>query len=183
MGRPHRVHLPPAAGNARALTAFALAVWLVAAAGTAAAQTCAPLRSTPISGPAAVIDGDSLIFTETVAGEVRLFGIDAPEMRDGAALPHALAARRRLASMIANAPVVCTPVDVDRYCRTVAVCRRADGEEDLALTLVRGGHAWLMRRYLYGRPRHVDTERYEAAEREAAENRRGVWALVPPSND
>jgi endonuclease YncB( thermonuclease family) len=121
-----------------------------------------------IAGRARVVDGDSL---EVAGRRIRLFGIDAPEVhqdcRDGHGIPYACGARSRaaLAQAIANADVSCTPVG-ESYDRDVALCT-ANGR-DLSEAMVRGGHALELRRHSQGR--------YAAAEREAREARRGLWA-------
>ena len=124
----------------------------------------------PVTGSARVIDGDSL----AVAGvRVRLFGIDAPEReqtcRDAAGRSYGCGreAARALEAVVAGRSVTCTPVEVDRYDRDVAVCTTDKGV-DLGDALVRAGHALDLARHSRGR--------YAAAEREAREARRGLWA-------
>jgi endonuclease YncB( thermonuclease family) len=123
----------------------------------------------PVTGRARVIDGDSL---EISGVSIRLFGIDAPERdqncldADSRAYSCGGAALRALAAAIAGRDVTCTPVEVDQYKRDVAVCT-ADGV-DLGETMVRGGYALDYVRYSRGR--------YAAAEHEAREARRGLWA-------
>jgi endonuclease YncB( thermonuclease family) len=123
----------------------------------------------PVSGRARVIDGDSL----DIGGErIRLFGIDAPEGRqdctDAAGRGYACGreAARALATQIGGRNVTCTPVDHDRYAREVAVCS-VDGR-DLGEAMVRNGHAIELPAHSRGR--------YAAAEREARERKRGLWA-------
>jgi endonuclease YncB( thermonuclease family) len=62
-----------------------------------------------VSGPALVIDGDGL---KIGAGEIRLFGIDAPEMRGGA---EGRRLRTALEKLVADKPVRCEVLDRDRY--------------------------------------------------------------------
>lgn len=150
-----------------------LTVWLVMIAALAILTHLmrAPPRTPgePVTGHARVIDGDSL---EVAGVSVRLFGIDAPERdqdcRDGAGKTYSCgrSAQRALAAAIAGRAVTCTPVDVDQYKRDVSVCT-ADNV-DLGEAMVRGGHALDYTRHSRGR--------YAAAEQEAREARRGLWA-------
>jgi endonuclease YncB( thermonuclease family) len=123
----------------------------------------------PVSGRARVIDGDSL---EIGGTRIRLHGIDAPERgqdcRDADGQPYRCgeAAARALAALVAGRTVTCTPAEVDRYARDIAVCT-ADGN-DLAEAMVRAGHALDFARHSRGR--------YAQAEREARAARRGLWA-------
>ncbi len=120
------------------------------------------------TGRARVVDGDSL---EVAGRRVRLFGIDAPEgpqdCRDtrGRRYPCGEDARRALIVAIGGRPVTCTPAGVS-YDRQVAVCT-ADGR-DLGESMIRQGHALELRTHSHGR--------YAAAEREARQARRGLWA-------
>jgi endonuclease YncB( thermonuclease family) len=123
----------------------------------------------PVTGYARIIDGDTV---EVAGVSIRLFGIDAPE-RDqdchdvhGTSYSCGRAATRALALAVADRTITCTPVDVDRYNRDVAVCMV--GDIDLGDVMVRGGHALDYVRHSRGR--------YAAAEREAREARRGLWA-------
>lgn len=110
---------------------------------------CAPLPAAAqsLSGPAHVIDGDTL----EMAGErIRLFGIDAPEsmqtcQRKGAPWACGTGAKLLLAGMIEGRSVDCLPRDRDSYGRTVATCRV--GERDLAGVLVREGMAVALRSF------------------------------------
>lgn len=97
-----------------------------------------------LSGPAAVIDGDTL----TVAGtRVRLWAIDAAERGEPG---HGLAADA-LARLIGQQNVTCWPIEIDRYGRTVATCTNAGGL-DLAEAMLAQGHAVLVRRFLAQHP-------------------------------
>jgi endonuclease YncB( thermonuclease family) len=156
-----------------------LLIWLVLIAVAAAIAQIfqdwrAPPREPPkaigaaITGRARVLDGDSLIVG---ASRIRLFGIDAPEgrqhCRDAQRRSYACgeAARRALIDTIAGREVSCTPVGAS-HDRSVAVCT-ADGR-DLSDAMVRGGHALELGQH--------SKSRYAAAEREARDARRGLWA-------
>jgi Micrococcal nuclease (thermonuclease) homologs len=129
-----------------------------------------------ISGPAVVVDGDTL----TVDGvHVRLWGIDAPEgtqacaRADGSAWRCGDDAREALRRLVDhNTPVVCAPVDQDKYGRTVARC--AASGLDLGAAMVRAGWALDYRHYSHGA--------YAGEEAEAKAAGRGVWSgsLTPP---
>ncbi|MGH6770325.1 MAG: thermonuclease family protein [Xanthobacteraceae bacterium] len=148
----------------------AILVWvLIAAALAAIAQIMRPQRQpgAPVSGHARVVDGDSL---EIAGQRIRIASIDAPERdqscrtADGKTYRCGEVAARALAEIIARRVVTCIPLTHDRYDREVAVCT-VDGR-DLAEALVRGGHAL----------GYARSNRYAAAEREAREARRGLWA-------
>lgn len=121
-----------------------------------------------ITGHARVVDGDSLIIG---ASRIRLFGIDAPEGRQdcrdaqGKNYRCGETAKRALAGLIGGRTVTCTPVGAS-HDRSVAVCT-VEGR-DLSEAMVRGGHAVELRQHSRGR--------YSAAEREARDARRGLWA-------
>jgi endonuclease YncB( thermonuclease family) len=127
-------------------------------------------RSLPaiVTGPATVIDGDSL----SIAGwQIRLQGIDAPEWEQtctdasGAAWPCGRSAARELGRLIKGAGLTCKPSDFDRYDRVLATCTLPDGT-DVNAWLVRQGWA-----VAFGRSRHI-----ALAEAEAKAGKRGLWA-------
>lgn len=116
-----------------------------------------------ITGHARIIDGDSLMVAGT---EVRLWGIDAPElfqrcMRDGREVQCGREAARALIAMVAGQQVTCNRRDMDRFGRTVATCRVE--AVDLAQAMVSAGHA-------------VSFGGYYAEEAQARAGRRGLWA-------
>jgi endonuclease YncB( thermonuclease family) len=102
-----------------------------------------------LSGQASIIDGDTL---EIHGTRIRLWGIDAPESnqlcRDDESLQYRCGAKaaNELDAFIARRPVDCSPVNMDRYGRTVAVCS-IDGV-DVAEWPVRNGLAldWPIKR-------------------------------------
>lgn len=135
--------------------------------GTAAAQS-------PVVGVASVIDGDTL---EIHDQRIRLHGIDAPESgqsceKDGKQYRCGQQAALALADKIGQALIRCEQRDIDRYKRTVAVCRL--GVEDLNGWMVRQGWAIAYRQYSRD---YVDDE--SAAQAAKA----GIWAgrFIEPS--
>lgn len=128
-----------------------------------------PALAQDITGPARVIDGDTL----DIAGQrIRLHGIDAPESRQTCARGErevrcgraATAALRRLFD---NEPVSCQERDVDRYRRIVAVCFNAEGQ-DVGAELVREGWALAYRQF------SLD---YVGEELEAEAAKAGLWSM------
>lgn len=126
---------------------------------------------TSVAGAARAIDGDSL----RVAGrEIRLAGLDAPELRqtcrrDGQAYACGEAARAELRRMIAGGAVACAVQGRDKYGRDLARCS-VQGE-DIGASLVRRGFA-----VAYGD--------YAEEEEQARRARLGLWAgtFDPPSD-
>ncbi len=128
-----------------------------------------PALAQDITGPARVIDGDTI----DIAGQrIRLHGIDTPESRQTCARGErevrcgraATAALRRL---IDNEPVSCQERDVDRYGRIVAVCLNTEGQ-DVGAELVREGWALAYRQF------SLD---YVGEELEAKATKAGLWSM------
>ena len=100
-----------------------------------------------VTGPARVIDGDTL---EIQGQRIRLHGIDAPESRqlcylDGKPWQCGKDAANALADKIARQPVTCEDLGRDRYERIIARCTVAG--EDIESWMVREGLALAYRRY------------------------------------
>jgi len=94
-----------------------------------------------MSGPAIVIDGDTLDMTGT---RIRLLGIDAPEAaqsctRGGAAWACGEEATSNLEAIIASQPVSCTAQGTDAYGRILATCKTRTF--DIGREMVRRGMA------------------------------------------
>ena len=121
-----------------------------------------------LAGRATVVDGDTIEVHRT---RIRLFGIDAPESAqlclgaDSKQYRCGAAAANKLDAFIEQRPIVCSPVDRDRYGRIVAVCSVAG--IDLGDWMVRGGLAIDYSRYSRGE--------YVAAQREEFA-KRGMWS-------
>lgn len=110
-----------------------------------------------------VIDGDSLRLS---GEEIRIYGIDAPEMRQfcqrgGLDYRCGVEARDAMVALTQGHSLECTVVEIDRYGRKVSRCL-ANGL-DLGLEMVRAGHA-----VAYGG--------YEAEEASARQAGLGIWA-------
>ena len=125
-----------------------------------------PASAQSVSGPASVIDGDSL----TVSGvEVRLYGVDAPEgkqtcERDGQAWPCGEAAAQQLRDLVAGKRVDCRGQGRDTFGRVLAVCSAGYGE--LNRTMVEQGWATAFRKY---------SDAYVASETRAKQAKLGIW--------
>lgn len=136
---------------------FPLILLLLSGASAAAA---------PISGAGHSIDGDSLKVGDT---EVRLYGIDAPELtqtcqREGRAWSCGTDAAYQLSRLVNGKQVSCSTMGVDTFGRTLARCKV--GEIDLNRTMVATGFALAYRRY---------STDYVSAEESAKLARRGIW--------
>ncbi len=134
-----------------------------------------PKTKTPatVTGLAAVKDGDSIV----VQGrEIRLHGIDAPELGQACRLAGrkwmaGLEATTWLGSRLAGRPVSCAHETYDRYKRSVATCHVAG--VNLNEAIVRAGWAMAYRRY---------SRLYVEAEVAAKAASVGIWrgACDPP---
>ena len=122
-----------------------------------------------------VTDGDSLRSGEI---RIRIFGIDAPEIRQncldagGRAWTCGVRAKQAMASLVAGHDKVrCEYKDTDRYKRLVMRCHA--GGTDLGLALVRAGLALAERRF---------SKDYIEAETRARHDGVGMWAgtFLPP---
>ena len=139
--------------------------WAVIATTAAAAPDAQPIGGKVV----AIIDGDTvdLLDGEKTTHRIRLHGIDAPEK--GA--PFSRKGRQALADLVLQKQVAATPVDRDRYGRTVA--RLQVDNRDVGLVLLDAGWVWHFTRY----DRSIE---YAAAERRARDARRGLWADPKP---
>jgi micrococcal nuclease len=149
--------------NARA----ALLIGLVLAA-TSAAEAAKP-HYTLNGKVVGISDGDTLTVLDDTKTQhkIRLAGIDAPEK--GQAFGNK--ARAALGDKVFQQSVRVDVIDVDRYHREVG--RIYFGERFINMEMVRDGFAW---RYVqYDKPGE-----FTAAENEAREHQRGLWAEPNP---
>lgn len=120
-----------------------------------------------LSGPAQVVDGDTLIVREQ---RIRLAGIDAPELAQRCGQRRQVACGKAAATwlkaLVENKRLSCVATDRDRYGRVVAVCRL--NGRDVGAALVEAGWATAYRKY------SLD---YISAESRARAARRGLWAV------
>lgn len=115
-----------------------------------------------------VSDGDSLRSGKL---KIRLFGIDAPEIKqqcsreDGTRWPCGLAAKEALSALATSTPQLeCRLHDVDRYGRVIMQCFA--GDIDIGAALVEQGLALAYRDY---------SKAYIPHEQTAAKQKRGIW--------
>jgi endonuclease YncB( thermonuclease family) len=126
------------------------------------------VRFSPREGNVVYMDGDTLKVDET---EVRLFGIDAPELHqmctkpDGKEWACGRAAQARLKALVARRVIDCEPRGKDRFRRTVSICSTS-GVPDLGGALVRDGFAIALPN---------SSGAYINAEDEARAAKRGIW--------
>jgi endonuclease YncB( thermonuclease family) len=126
-----------------------------------------------IAGTVNVIDADTWEVAQT---RIRLFGIDAPEVDQACTRPDGTLwacgewATGQVVARYQSQPVRCTPLDRDRYGRTVARC--TIGGQDVARQMVRDGWAFAYRRYAMD---------YDLDEKAAAVAGRGLHAAESQS--
>ena len=137
-----------------------------------------------VSGPACVTDGDTLVVngkrqrTRCDGGtRVRLFGIDAPELRQKCRHPSGInslcgrTAASFLLRHVSGRTVECKGNSVDRYGRLIATCF-IDGK-NLNSMIVSAGWALAYRDH---------SNKYVPQENVARKASKGIWAMqfVPP---
>jgi len=127
----------------------------------------------PPFGPGAkivVVDGDTIRAAD--GNDYRLFGIDAPELKqtcseaNGESWLCGRAAKTKLTKLMKGGNVTCEARATDRFGRIVAVCS-AEGVPDLGEAMVRDGYAVDL-----GGPAGNP---YRDAEDEARSAKRGIW--------
>jgi endonuclease YncB( thermonuclease family) len=161
---PSSRQLAQALGKLVALALVVVAVVLIE-------RYCVPKRK-PFGPDAKIvtIDGDTIRAGD--GAEYRIFGIDAPELRqpcteaNGKPWLCGRAAKAKLTTLIKGGNVNCEARATDRFGRIVAVCSAA-GVPDLGEAMVRDGYA-------------IDLggeagDPYHDAEAEAQAAKRGIW--------
>ena len=122
-----------------------------------------------------VSDGDSLRSGDL---RIRLFGIDAPELKQQCADQSGVlwgcgaAAQRQLNDLISiNRNLQCSLRDVDRYGRLIMQC--FSGSTDIGAAMVRSGHALAYRNF---------SDLYISEEKQAQMALKGIWrgTFSPP---
>lgn len=127
-----------------------------------------------LEGLAHVIDGDTIVVGDA---KVRLQGIDAPETDQvclnerGSSTPCGIESRNQLFEKIEGKHIICELSGLDRYRRFLGLCHL--DQNDINEWMVRNGWAIAFVRY---------STMYSAAEKDARENRRGLWkgAFIAP---
>jgi len=146
-------------------------------------RDCGALPDGSLIGEAHAIDGDTLAMMradDTRTPNIRLWGIQAPELRDAISKVETAAGMRARAALEAIAgdagqSVTCRPIEWDSYCRVVARCA-VDGTPDINLAMLSSGDAYLFTTYALTSKVPADVRaKYIAAERQARSDRRGLW--------
>ena len=121
-----------------------------------------------------VKDGDSfvLMLSDSSTQDVRMYGIDAPEIRGGQ--PYCKASKKFLADMIAGRQVSVKINGKDRYRRTIGIVSTNE-IPDVNLVMIRSGMAW---HYSY----FDKTKEYADAQTYAKSLRLGLWKGQNPVN-
>ncbi|ABB32747.1 nuclease (SNase domain protein) [Geobacter metallireducens RCH3] len=145
---------------------------------TAASSLSYASPSKTLEGTVAkVLDGDTLLLlsgARTV--KVRLFGIDAPEVRRKLrpGQPFGSEAKQALEKKVAGKKVVVDVVDVDKNLLVIGVLT-TEGR-DIDREMIEEGWAWAYRQRL----REPFTSRYVSAENKARKTRLGLWRQENP---
>ncbi|PID35630.1 MAG: hypothetical protein CR993_09300 [Rhodobacterales bacterium] len=128
-----------------------------ARADTFDSNTAVPSAKPPLIGRAYVVDGDTIRIQKT---QIRLFGIDAPEMNH----PYGKNAKWALFEMCKGQTIRAEITDQDAHGRTVARCYLEDGR-DLSAEMVKAGLAIDWKKFSGGKYRHL----------EVADARKKMW--------
>lgn len=169
----------------RALMIALLLAQSFATAAVAQQRDCKELPQT-ITGKAWAIDGDTLamIADGRRTPDIRLFGIQAPELRDkatGLESREGMRSRAALDDLLAEAGngATCTAIEWDRYCRVVAWCAvviaPAQGPTNISVAMLERGQSYVFTAYALRPPQGEEIATLIAAERSARRERRGLW--------
>ncbi len=134
-----------------------------------------------------VVDGDTVVVRDERAGrhEVRLAGIDAPEIRQA----YGVRSRGHLAELLYGKQVTVAWYKRDRYSRMlghVVVKRSEPCGQALCLRAVDAGYAQVASGLAWHDREHLDEQaaearvRYARAEQQARSRRAGLWAEPRP---
>lgn len=126
----------------------------------------APLLLFALSGKVvSVHDGDTItILTEKEQIKIRLFGIDAPELKQA----YGKKSKQFLSNLIAGQIVEVEKNGNDRYGRTIGTVSL--NGEDINAQMVENGYAWAYRRF---------SKKYAPQESAAKFEKRGLWCDNP----
>ena len=149
------------------MTRLAFLSSLVLMACLALMGQASPLNAQIIKGLAYIIDGDSLVIDDK---PIRLFGIDAPELKqncyvDGVSWACGQAAKAYLTALVADGALSCQTISKDQYQRMLAICYDMEGHE-LNRSMVASGHAIAYLTY---------SRLYLQEEMAAKSQRLGIW--------
>ena len=112
-------------------------------------------------------DGDTITVLQNKQQiKVRLFGIDAPELKQ----PYGKKSKQFLASLIAGQVVEVEPKGKDRYKRTLGIIHHKG--QDINAQMVLNGYAWAYVKY---------SKIYVDQESLARENKHGLWQSSNPT--
>jgi endonuclease YncB( thermonuclease family) len=111
---------------------------------------------------------------DSTTRRIRLAGIDAPEK----AQPFGTRAKQKLSDLVGGQVVQVEWDKIDKYGRTVGKII-ANGQ-DVNLAMISAGRAWWYRKYA-SEQTPADHVIYEAAERQAKAEHRGLWVDPAPT--
>lgn len=112
-------------------------------------------------------DGDTITVLQNKQQiKVRLFGIDAPELKQ----PYGKKSKQFLANLIAGKVVEVEPKGKDRYKRTLGIIHFKG--QDINAQMALSGYAWAYVKY---------SRIYVDQEKLARENKRGLWQSSNPT--
>ncbi|GLI39865.1 thermonuclease family protein [Geobacter hydrogenophilus] len=124
-----------------------------------------------------VLDGDTfLLLTGTRTVKVRLFGLDAPEVRRKLrpGQPFGAEAKQALEKKVEGKKISIDVVDVDKNLLVIGMVKT--GGRDIDREMIEEGWAWAYRQRL----REPYSSRYVAAENKARKMRLGLWRQENP---
>jgi endonuclease YncB( thermonuclease family) len=118
-----------------------------------------------------VTDGDTItVLRDGKREKIRLYGIDTPESSQW----YGQNATQFLSSQVFDEKVEITPMDSDRYGRTVGIV--SVGDLVINSLLVEYGYAWVYERYC----REAFCEEWKRLEAQARGEKRGLWKNPNP---